>query len=151
VTLLDDPLAVWFARMRAHGELPDIHIGRSSDGRTIQWATYPHEYFDAVGAFIHTLRRHGYDTHLSARSSAAQASSRSRTPRKAQLKRWLREFNQKIDLALDDKPPWKDWNGDAPTTADSIVVEIAKHLLGPHWMADYVAKANRGGIERVLV
>jgi len=43
------------------------------------------------------------------------------------------------------------FDGDASTTADYIVVEIAKHLLGPHWMADYVAKANRGGIERVLV
>ena len=43
------------------------------------------------------------------------------------------------------------FDGDASTTADYIVVEIAKHLLGPDWMADYVAKANRGGIERVLV
>ena len=25
------------------------------------------------------------------------------------------------------------------------------HLLGANWMADYVAKANRGGIERVLL
>jgi len=40
---------------------------------------------------------------------------------------------------------------DAGTDADYIVVEIAKHLLGPDWMADYVAKANRGGIERVLL
>ena len=40
---------------------------------------------------------------------------------------------------------------DAGTKADYIVVEIAKHLLGDNWMADYVAKANAGGIERVLV
>ncbi|KQW87945.1 FAD-linked oxidase [Massilia sp. Root418] len=40
---------------------------------------------------------------------------------------------------------------DAGTTADYIVVEIAKHLLGENWMPDYVAKANNGGIERVLV
>ena len=33
-------------------------------------------------------------------------------------------------------------------TADYIVVEMAKHLLGENWMADYVAKANNGGIER---
>ena len=43
------------------------------------------------------------------------------------------------------------FDDDAATKADYIVVEIAKHLLGPDWMADYVAKANRGGIERVLV
>ena len=43
------------------------------------------------------------------------------------------------------------FDGDASTTADYIVVEMARHLLGPDWMADYVAKANRGGIERVLV
>ncbi len=43
------------------------------------------------------------------------------------------------------------YNDDAGTDADYIVVEIAKHMLGPDWMADYVAKANRGGIERVLL
>jgi hypothetical protein len=30
-------------------------------------------------------------------------------------------------------------------------VEIAKRILGPDWLPDYVAKANAGGIERVLV
>ena len=43
------------------------------------------------------------------------------------------------------------FDDDAGTKADYIVVEIAKHLLGDNWMADYVAKANAGGIERVLV
>jgi Fe-S oxidoreductase len=40
---------------------------------------------------------------------------------------------------------------DAGVDADYIVVEMAKHLLGPNWMSDYVDKANRGGIERVLL
>jgi Fe-S oxidoreductase len=40
---------------------------------------------------------------------------------------------------------------DADTQADYIVVEIAKHVLGANWMPEYVAKANAGGIERVLV
>ncbi|MDQ6619613.1 MAG: DUF3683 domain-containing protein [Pseudomonadota bacterium] len=40
---------------------------------------------------------------------------------------------------------------DAGTTADYIVVEMARHLLGENWMADYVSAANRGGIERVLL
>jgi Fe-S oxidoreductase len=40
---------------------------------------------------------------------------------------------------------------DAGTRADYIVVEIARRVLGEGWMSDYVAKANRGGIERVLV
>ncbi|MDH2919070.1 MAG: DUF3683 domain-containing protein [Sideroxydans sp.] len=43
------------------------------------------------------------------------------------------------------------YNDDAGTTTDYIVVEMAKHLLGNNWMADYVAKANNGGIERVLL
>jgi Fe-S oxidoreductase len=43
------------------------------------------------------------------------------------------------------------YENDAGTDADYIVVEIAKHRLGANWMADYVAKANRGGIERVLL
>ena len=40
---------------------------------------------------------------------------------------------------------------DAEMDADYIVVEIAKHLLGPDWLPDYVRRANSGGIERVLV
>jgi Fe-S oxidoreductase len=35
--------------------------------------------------------------------------------------------------------------------ADYIVVEMARHILGENWMADYVRMANQGGIERVLV
>ena len=35
--------------------------------------------------------------------------------------------------------------------ADYIVIEMANQILGPNWMPDYVAKANAGGIERVLV
>ncbi len=43
------------------------------------------------------------------------------------------------------------YDDDAGTQADYIVVELAKHLLGDNWMADYVGKANTGGIERVLL
>jgi len=35
--------------------------------------------------------------------------------------------------------------------ADYIVVEMARRILGESWMPDYVARANAGGIERVLV
>ncbi|OIQ76004.1 putative FAD-linked oxidoreductase [mine drainage metagenome] len=35
--------------------------------------------------------------------------------------------------------------------ADYIVIEMARHLIGENWMADYVKAANAGGIERVLV
>lgn len=45
----------------------------------------------------------------------------------------------------------KRYNHDADIDADYIVVEIARHLLGPNWLPDYVRKANSGGIERVLV
>ena len=43
------------------------------------------------------------------------------------------------------------YRDDAGTEADYIVVELARRVLGDDWMADYVAKANAGGIERVLV
>ncbi|HEU4777348.1 MAG TPA: FAD/FMN-binding oxidoreductase [Telluria sp.] len=43
------------------------------------------------------------------------------------------------------------YNDDSGTTADYIVVEIARHLLGENWLPEYVARANAGGIERVLV
>ena len=43
------------------------------------------------------------------------------------------------------------YNDDSGTTADYIVVEMAKKLLGENWLAEYVKKANSGGIERVLL
>jgi FAD/FMN-containing dehydrogenase/Fe-S oxidoreductase len=45
----------------------------------------------------------------------------------------------------------KRYNDDADLDADYIVVEIAKNLLGADWLPDYVRRANKGGIERVLV
>jgi FAD/FMN-containing dehydrogenase/Fe-S oxidoreductase len=35
--------------------------------------------------------------------------------------------------------------------ADYIVVEMANQILGENWLPEYVARANQGGIERVLV
>jgi Fe-S oxidoreductase len=43
------------------------------------------------------------------------------------------------------------FDGDAGTQADYIVVELARRILGPNWLPEYVAHANSGGIERVLV
>jgi len=43
------------------------------------------------------------------------------------------------------------YDDDAGTGADYIVVEMARHLLGPAWLEAYVQRANAGGIERVLV
>ncbi len=40
---------------------------------------------------------------------------------------------------------------DTAVEADYIVVEMARHLLGADWMENYVARANNGGIERVLL
>jgi Fe-S oxidoreductase len=40
---------------------------------------------------------------------------------------------------------------DTGVTADYIVVEMAKHILGKDWMQDYVEKVNQGGIEKVLL
>jgi Fe-S oxidoreductase len=36
-------------------------------------------------------------------------------------------------------------------SADYLVIELARHTLGEGWMEDYVDKANKGGIERVLL
>ena len=43
------------------------------------------------------------------------------------------------------------YDNDANISADYIVVEMAKAILGPDWMQDYVRVANSGGIERVLL
>jgi FAD/FMN-containing dehydrogenase/Fe-S oxidoreductase len=45
----------------------------------------------------------------------------------------------------------KRFNDDAEMDADYIVVELAKNLLGPDWLPQFVQRANAGGIERVLV
>jgi FAD/FMN-containing dehydrogenase/Fe-S oxidoreductase len=45
----------------------------------------------------------------------------------------------------------KRYDDDSGTDADYIVIEMAKHLLGENWMPEYVARANSGGIERILV
>ena len=36
-------------------------------------------------------------------------------------------------------------------TADYIVVEMARHILGENWMPEFVDRARKGGIERVLL
>jgi Fe-S oxidoreductase len=46
---------------------------------------------------------------------------------------------------------YRDDFGDTPVEADYIVIELARHLLGPRWLDDYVATASAGGIERVLL
>jgi FAD/FMN-containing dehydrogenase/Fe-S oxidoreductase len=43
------------------------------------------------------------------------------------------------------------YEDDTGMSADYIVVEMARHMLGEDWMQQYVARANAGGIERVLV
>ena len=43
------------------------------------------------------------------------------------------------------------YGDDTETTADYIVVELAKHNLGEDWLEDYVDKATKGGIEKILL
>jgi Fe-S oxidoreductase len=43
------------------------------------------------------------------------------------------------------------YGDDTETTADYIVVELAKHNLGEGWLEDYVEKATKGGIEKILL
>jgi hypothetical protein len=43
------------------------------------------------------------------------------------------------------------YDNDSGTSADYILVEMARHLLGPDWMRNCVGAANRGGIEWLLL
>jgi hypothetical protein len=43
------------------------------------------------------------------------------------------------------------YSEDSNDEADYIVVELAKLKLGENWLAEFVAKANAGGIEKVLL
>jgi len=45
---------------------------------------------------------------------------------------------------------WR-YRDDTGLDADYVVVEIARHLLGEDWQAEYLAKVSQGGIERVLL
>ena len=40
---------------------------------------------------------------------------------------------------------------DTGAQADCIVVEMARRILGENWLPEFVARANAGGIERVLL
>jgi Fe-S oxidoreductase len=43
------------------------------------------------------------------------------------------------------------YENDADISADYIVVEMARAILGPDWMQNYLRAANSGGIERILL
>jgi len=43
------------------------------------------------------------------------------------------------------------YDADAGTAAEYIVVEMAKSILGPAWLTDYLERVKDGGIERVLL
>jgi len=43
------------------------------------------------------------------------------------------------------------YGDDTNTTADYIVVELAKNNLGDQWLEQYVEKATNGGIEKILL
>jgi len=43
------------------------------------------------------------------------------------------------------------YGDDTNTSADYIVVELAKHNLGENWLEDYIDKATKGGIEKILL
>ena len=43
------------------------------------------------------------------------------------------------------------YGDDSKTDADYIVVELARLKLGEHWLTDFVAKTQAGGIEKVLL
>ncbi len=43
------------------------------------------------------------------------------------------------------------YNDDAGITADYVVVEMARRLLGENWQAEHLEKVAQGGIERVLL
>ena len=43
------------------------------------------------------------------------------------------------------------YGDDTNTSADYIVVELAKNNLGDNWLEGYVEKATKGGIEKILL
>ena len=71
---------------------------------------------------------------------------------------------RKLPKAIDEKLPIKiltscpsclqglaRYGEDTNTTADYIVVELAKNNLGNQWLEQYVEKATNGGIEKILL
>src|SRR4051812_13569801 len=108
-----DPLGNWFAQMRACGELPDIWIGRSvgaSADAPVEWRRFPHEEFDGTGALATWLREAGYDLPaLPAGKGEPRPASQVK-----RAKQWWRAVTRKLAVALDEVPPWRDFDPRVP-------------------------------------
>ena len=61
------------------------------------------------------------------------------------------QFRIPFELMRIDSPSAEVQGHGPGQEADYIVVEMANQILGKDWLPDYVALANHGGIERVLV
>jgi hypothetical protein len=121
-----DPLAPWFAQMRALGDLPDILIGRQIDVDTpVVWTSLPHEYFDGMGALAMLLRRSGYDVGVlpAARSDFDPADA----TLAQRLKRFLAAHSRGMEHVLDAEPPWRDFDpaiAPAPVTPETTWLSV---------------------------
>ena len=82
-------------------------------------------------------------------------STQVRFSKEESLKRSMKEIHAETVKVLTSCPSCLQglarFEDDTGAQADYIVVEMARRLLGENWLPEFVAKANAGGIERVLL
>jgi Fe-S oxidoreductase len=82
-------------------------------------------------------------------------STQVRFSKEESLKRSMKEIEAETVKVLTSCPSCLQglarFEDDTGAQADYIVVEMARRLLGENWLPEFVAKANAGGIERVLL
>jgi Fe-S oxidoreductase len=82
-------------------------------------------------------------------------STQVRFSKEESLRKGMQELNSEKVKVLTSCPSCLQglarFEDDTGAQADYIVVELARRLLGENWLPEFVAKANAGGIERVLL
>jgi len=82
-------------------------------------------------------------------------STQVRFSKEESLRRSMKELNSEKVKVLTSCPSCLQglarFEDDTGAQADYIVVELARRLLGENWLPEFVARANAGGVERVLL
>jgi Fe-S oxidoreductase len=171
-TCLDQLEKYQFGRIFPGARLLDIHEYLLEKGVTVEGATgVRYLYHDPCHTPIKTAKPlavvnalMGDEVKLSERCCGESGtlamtrpdiSTQVRFSKEESLKHSMKEIHAETVKVLTSCPSCLQglarFEDDTGAQADYIVVEMARRLLGENWLPDFVAKANAGGIERVLL
>ena len=171
-TCLDQLEKYQFGRIFPGARLLDIHEYLLEKGVTVEGATgVRYLYHDPCHTPIKTAKPlavvnalMGDEVKLSERCCGESGtlamtrpdiSTQVRFSKEESLKHSMKEIHAETVKVLTSCPSCLQglarFEDDTGAQADYIVVEMARRLLGENWLPEFVAKANAGGIERVLL